>query len=43
MVILSFITTPNIRIIIFCYKLKEVFLIKNIKKHKKGGKNDEKE
>ena len=42
MVILSFITTPNIRIKMFSYKLSEVFLLKNIKKHKKQGKSDKK-
>lgn len=43
MVILSFITTPNIRIIIFSYKLIDSFLIKNIKKHKKADKSDAKQ
>ena len=38
MVILSFITTPNIRINIFNYKLSEVFLLKNVKKYKNGRK-----
>ena len=42
MVILSFITTPNIRIKMFSYKLSEVFLLKNIKKHKKQRKSDRK-
>ena len=42
MVILSFITTPNIRIKMFSYKLSEVFLLKNIKKHKKQRKSDKK-
>ena len=42
MVILSFISTPNIRIKMFSYKLSEVFLLKKIKKHKKQRKSDKK-